>query len=225
MTRPLLVLRPEPGCSETLSAAREMGLEATAAPLFVIESVAWVLPDPLRFDALLAGSANVFRHGGPGLDALRHLPVFAVGESTAGAAIDAGFAVAATGRGGLQPLLDEINPPASLLRLAGEARVDLSPPAGIEVTERIVYRAVPRPIEAGAIDILHGDAVVLLHSAEAARAFSDECDRIGITRSKIAIAALAPRIAAACGDGWSRVRTTPETSDSALLALAADMCH
>ena len=45
-------------------------------------------------------SANAIRHGGAGLERLRSLPVHAVGEATAAAAREAGFAVAGIGEGG-----------------------------------------------------------------------------------------------------------------------------
>lgn len=63
MNLPLVVIRPEPGNTATCASARALGLEAIAAPLFEIEPVGWDVPDE-RFDAILAGSANVFRHAG-----------------------------------------------------------------------------------------------------------------------------------------------------------------
>lgn len=225
MSRPVLVLRPEPGCSETLAAAQERGLRPVAAPLFSIESVEWTVPDGREFDALLVGSANVFRLGGPALKTLRGLPVYAVGERTASAARAMGFTVAIAGAGGLQSVLDGMEYPARVLRLAGEARVDLASPTGIDVVEVAVYRAVPLRLEGKAVQVLGEGAVALLHSGEAARRFAIECDRLGIRRDKVAIAALAPRIAEAAGSGWSEVRTSSEVADSALLALAADMCQ
>ncbi|MCT2558931.1 uroporphyrinogen-III synthase [Tsuneonella sp. YG55] len=225
MSRPLVILRPEPGCSQTLAAARERGLEATGAPLFAIEPVAWNPPDADTADALLVGSANVFRHGGGALDAVRPLPVWAVGDVTAAAARDAGFSVERTGRGGLQSLLAGAASGMTLLRLAGEVHVDLAPPAGVALVERVVYRAVPLPLDAAAAGILRGGAVVLAHSAEAARHLASECDRLAIARDLVAVAALGARIAVAAGPGWRAVRVAPENTDSALLALAADMCH
>ena len=41
----VLVLRPEPGARTTLELARKMGLDAVAAPLFVIEPVDWKVPE------------------------------------------------------------------------------------------------------------------------------------------------------------------------------------
>ena len=119
--RPVLCLRPEPGLSATISHGAALGLEITGCPLSRIEPVQWDAPDPAAFDALLAGSANIFRHGGASLARLRDLPVLAVGATTATAAREAGFCVARTGRGGLQNLLDDLalepDSPKRFLRL------------------------------------------------------------------------------------------------------------
>lgn len=225
MIRKVLVLRPEPGCSETLAAARDLGLDPLAAPLFAIEAVPWTAPEQEDFDQLIAGSANAFRFGGAELDKLTDLPVVAVGERTAAAAREAGFTVAAIGQGGLQTLLDTFAMPTRLLRLSGEERIDLSLPMGVTMVERTVYCAAPLPLSDQAIEALATGAVALLHSGEAARRFAAECDRLSIARGKVSLAALAPRIATAAGSGWARIEVAPEVTDAALLAMAADMCH
>jgi uroporphyrinogen-III synthase len=46
-----------------------------------------------------------------------------------------------------------------------------------------------------------------------------------VPRNAIGLAALAPRIADAAGDGWRDVRSAAQPSEAALLALARDMCH
>lgn len=225
MSGTVVVLRPEPGCTATVAAARELGLDAVSSPLFEIRPVEWSPPHAAKFDAIIVGSANAFRHGGTGIAELTGLPVLAVGESTAAAARAAGFAVAATGQGGLQALIDTANGPARLLRLAGEARVALALPAGVTVMERVVYRAEPRVLTDSAVAALSDGAIALLHSGEAARLFADECVRLGMARGTISAAVLAPRIAEALGIGWRRVEVAREVSDGALLALAKDMCH
>ena len=96
MTR-VLVLRPEPGASATVDRARAMGLDAVATPLFEVEPLDWDVPEASGFDGVLLTSANALRHGGDGLQALRGLKAYAVGDATAQAAREAGFDVAATG--------------------------------------------------------------------------------------------------------------------------------
>lgn len=225
MSRPLVIVRPEPGCSETLAAAQALGLPAIAAPLFAIMPVRWEAPEAQDFDAILAGSANVFRHGGTGLAALRALPVHAVGSRTADAARAAGFAVASVGEGGLQPLVAGLAGPLRLLRLAGEARVELTPPLDVRVADRVVYRAEPLPLAPAAVTALDSGGAALLHSGEAARRFASDCDRLGLSRARIAIAALAPRIADAAGEGWRAVSVAQNPTDSALLAIAGELCQ
>jgi uroporphyrinogen-III synthase len=222
---PLAIIRPEPGCTASVSAARAMGLEAHGHPLFAVSPVAWELPDLAAFDGLLIGSANVLRHGGAHLAALRHLQVHAVGETTARAAEAAGFTVAATGAGGLQPVLDAVAPGTRLLRLAGAERIALTPPAGVTMAERVVYASAPLAMPAALAALFAVPAVVALHSAEAARHLAAECDRLGLARAALSLAVIGPRVSAAAGEGWARVALAGTASEAALLSCAADLCQ
>ncbi len=221
--RPLVVLRPEPGNAATTQAARALGLTVHAAPLFAMAPVAWAVPEPDDHAGLLAGSAALFRLGGVGLDALKGLPVHAVGAATAEAAQAAGFAVAETGEGGMEPLVARLSP-GRYLRLAGERNVPLMPPAGVEVDTRVVYAARALDLPEDLAVVVQG-AVVALHSGEAAGHFSAECARLGIARGAVALACLAPRIAEKAGAGWQVVEVAETRTDEALLALAAQMCQ
>lgn len=226
MTLPAFVIRPAPGSAATVAAGERLGLSIEACPLFAIEPMPWNAPAPEGIDALLLGSANAVRHAGAGLEAFRGKPAYAVGQATAAAAEAAGLRIAAVGRGGLQAVLDnDVRPPLRMLRLAGEEHVPLHPPLGVILETRPVYRSVPLPLPAAVAERLREDAVVLLHSAAAARHFAGECDRIGLARDAIRLAALGPRIAAAGGEGWGDVRSASVPSEPALLALARDMCH
>jgi uroporphyrinogen-III synthase len=222
---PVIVLRPEPGCSATVKAASALGLDARAAPLFAVEPRDWTLPNAGDFDALLVGSANTFRHGGPHLEALRSLPAYVVGEATAEAARAAGFAIARCGTGGLQPVLDVVPAGTRLLRLAGEERIELAAPQGVTMTEAVVYASRPRPLDPAILPELAGGALVLLHSAEAARHFASECARLGVDHSAVSLATIGPRVTAAAGEGWRAMKTAAQPSDAALLALARTMCQ
>jgi uroporphyrinogen-III synthase len=219
-----LALRPEPGLSATLEKARALGLAITGCALSAIRPVVWDCPDPAGFDGLLIGSANAFLHGGAHLARFTDRPVYAVGAATADAARAAGFTVAMTGSGGLQGVLDAVPPPARLLRIAGEEHVPLTAPAGVTFTEVIAYRSVTLPLDPAA-PLLAGGALVLLHSAATARHYAEECDRLGLARQAIALAALGPRIAAAAGTGWAAVHTAARPDETALLALARELCQ
>ena len=224
MTLRLIALRPEPGLSATLDKARAMGLAIDGVALSEIRAVDWDCPDPAQFDGLLIGSANAFLHGGPQLALLKGQPAYVVGAATADAARAAGFAVAMTGSGGLQGVLDAIAPPARLLRIAGEEHIPLTAPAGVRFTEVIAYRSVTLPLDPAAPLLAEGDALVLLHSAATARHFAQECERLALDRSNITLAALGPRIAAAAGDGWRAVHTAARPDEAALLAMARELC-
>jgi uroporphyrinogen-III synthase len=225
MTAPIVVIRPEPGCSATVKQGGEAGLAIEPWPLFEIRPLEWDPPPHEAIDGLLLGSANALRHAGPALDAFRGKPGYAVGGMTAAAAELAGLQVVAVGSGGLQSMLDTLRPPLTLLRLAGEENIALRPSPGIGIETRVVYRNVALPMPAGLADTLRHRALVLLHSAAAARHLGVECDRFGITRSAVAVAALSSRIAEAAGEGWRDCRAAGDPRDAALLALARDMCH
>jgi uroporphyrinogen-III synthase len=219
-----LALRPEPGLAATLEKARAMGLVITGLALSEIRAVTWDCPDPASIDGLLIGSANAILHGGPHLASLAAKPVFAVGEATAAAARSAGFTVAMTGSGGLQGVLDAVAAPCHLLRIAGEEHVPLTPPAGVTFAEVIAYRSLALPLDPAVPLLASGEALVLLHSAATARHFAAECDRLGIGRAAIALAALGPRIAAAAGEGWAAVHTAAHPDEGTLLQLVFDLC-
>ena len=222
---PLIVIRPQPGCAATLAAARGLGLDARAFPLFQIAPVPWEAPDPAGFDVILAGSANALRHGGVQLAALTALPVHAVGKATAAAARAAGFTVAATGSGGLQGVLSALPPGSRALRLAGAERIALAPPPGVTMAERTVYAAAARPLPADLAALLARPAAIALHSAEAARHFAGELDRLALPRAHLALVAIGPRVAAAAGSGWRSVLIADRPDDAALLAKARDLCQ
>lgn len=223
---PLVVIRPEPGCTATVTAARAAGLDVQGHPLFAVRPRSWQAPDPARFDAVLAGSANVFRQGGPGLAGLKRLPVYAVGETTGAAARAAGFTVAAVGSGGLQGVLDSVIPArARLLRLAGDERVPLHLPAGTTMEERVVYASEAQAMPPDLTELLRAPAIIAVHSAEAMRHLAAQCVQQGIRRAPLRIAALGQRIAQAAGDGWGEVAVAALPHDTALLALARQMCQ
>jgi uroporphyrinogen-III synthase len=194
------------------------------APLFVARALEWDAPDDC--DALLLGSAQALRHGGPRLASLTHLPVYAVGSASAAAARAMRFTVVATGEGDLQSLAARIDPAhCRLLRLAGQERTEFTPPPYASVIERAVYAIDPLPIGAQFAEALTRPAVIALHSPAAARYFAGELARLEIAQSTLAIAALSPAVATAAGDGWGHVAVAPEVTDGALLALAARLCH
>jgi len=226
LTLPIIAIRPEPGCAATVAAGREAGLMIESWPLFDMRPLPWEAPPSDTFDALLLGSANAVRQGGAAIADYRGKPAYAVGDATAEAAREIGLEVAAIGSGGLQGLLDsEPCVPPRLLRIAGAEHVPLTAPEGVTILTRVGYESAASPLPPALAGRLAGGALVLLHSAAAARHFAAECERLGIAREQVALAALGPRIADAAGPGWRAVRSAETPREPALLALASDMCH
>jgi uroporphyrinogen-III synthase len=126
----------------------------------------------------------------------------------------------------LQELLDSLaGESLRLLRLAGRERVPLHAPPGIAVETAIAYESMPLPLPPSLAQVLRDGALVLLHSAAAARHFAGECDRLAIHRRDMRLAALSPRVAEAAGGGWAALRSAAAPNQAALLALGREMCH
>lgn len=207
----LIIIRPEPGAAASVAKARALGLDAVAVPLFEVRPVAWVLPAGI-WAGVVVTSANAIRHGGAELEALKQLPVHAVGEVTAAAARAAGFEVATVAEGTAEDLQIRL-PDARLLHLAGRDHRAL---AGTEAV--IVYEA----IKSGEPDIgTFANNVVAVHSPNAGARLA----ALVQDRASIGIAAISANAAAACREGWHAVAVADTTSDDAVLALAARLCQ
>lgn len=194
------------------------GLEAVAVPLFRLEPVTWTVPPASNFDGLLVTSANAVRLAGAGLAALWSLLAYAVGEATAAALRDRGFAVAATGNGGIDRLLASVDPGLRLLHLCGEERRE---PVGAqqEITPLTVYRVVPMERPTG-MERLTG-AIALVHSPKAGERLAE----LVSDRTSTIVAAISPAAAGACGLGWRHVEAASQPTDGALLSLAERLCQ
>lgn len=128
MKKRVLVTRPEPGASETAARLEALGFDAVVLPL---TRIAPLEPDPLpdrnAFDAIAVTSVNALRHASPEmLEPLSGMPAFAVGDATAEAARQAGFATVFSASGtavDLTALIAAQMPAGScILHLAGRDR-------------------------------------------------------------------------------------------------------
>ncbi|ATE63790.1 uroporphyrinogen-III synthase [Rhizorhabdus dicambivorans] len=225
---PLLILRPEPGASMTAKRAFDEGWRPVVSPIFRIEPIAWGSPPAEDYEALFVTSANAVRQAGQAIGAYADMPAYAVGDATARALKAAGFADIRTGRGDAAVMLEAAaeNGVKTALHLAGEDYRDVGHEA-ITIDRRIVYRSA-------AIDLLGGKAVtalresgcvVLLHSGRAAEHFVRLLETVRIPRGRIRIAALAPAVLTAAGEGWRRSIAAHKPDDAALLAAAARLCQ
>jgi uroporphyrinogen-III synthase len=214
--RKLLLLRPEPGLSQSAERAATIGLDVLVRPLFRIEPVRWDAPDPRAYDALLLTSANAVHQAGPALNAFRALPVYAVGAATAEAAQRAHFGVAGIGSSDIVELLTRTPASLRLLHLAGEHRREVET---AHIIDRItVYRSAA--IDDPGLPCLDG-LVAAVHSPRAGTRLAE----LAPDRARTAIAAISKAAADACGPGWERVEVAEKPDDQSLLAVAAMLCH
>ncbi len=218
---PVIVLRPEPGGSATVAAARAMGLEVHHCPLFEITPLAWSAPPTDAFETLVLTSANAVRHAGADLASYVALPVQAVGDATAEAARGAGFDVAGI-HAGAQALFDSLGEARTrnVLWLCGEDRTAIEPGA-LNITALPVYaaRSIDPPTTFAAL--VSTPAIALVHSVRAGLRLAALID----TRAPVAIAAISDSAAEACGTGWARIAVAAEPTGEAVLELARRMCQ
>lgn len=210
----LLVLRPEPGASETAAKARAMGLDPVIAPLFEIRAVDPGPVDAADYQALLLTSANGARHAPPGLTGL---PCFAVGERTAAAARQAGFSDIRIGPsdGAAATAMIAESGLERVLHPCGRDHHPLAR-AGVSIEGRVVYAAEPLAGER-----FEGPAVAMIHSPRAGARFA----ALVRDRSTVALAAISIAAAESAGDGWAARAVAAEPRDQALLELAAKLCQ
>ncbi|HEX8669403.1 MAG TPA: uroporphyrinogen-III synthase [Allosphingosinicella sp.] len=219
----MLILRPEPGASETAARSRAMGLSPVVAPLFEIRPLPWQPPAAGGFDALLLTSANAARHGGPALQSYVQLPCYCVGEATAAAARGAGFADVRTGPADAAGAAGAMTSQGvrRALHLCGKEHVAVTH-ASLSIERRIVYEAVgTRELPGAAREALAAGAVALVHSARAGALLAS----LATDRAEAFVAAISAAAAAAAGGGWREVAVAEAPRDQPLLELAAVLCN
>ncbi|MEY9125450.1 uroporphyrinogen-III synthase [Bradyrhizobium yuanmingense] len=201
----ILVTRPHPDNAATADNLRTRGHAVLLAPALKLEPVAFQGESEVSYDAVLVTSANAIRAIAPQLPdlGLLELPLFAVGEHTAAAAREAGFAEVIVAGGDAASLREKVMQSArdkvlkknsTLLYLAG---VDLSRDLGGElgaegfhVVTQTSYRMAPvkhLPREVCEGFAAHGIEAVLHYSRRSARAFLDAARDEGVEISALAI--------------------------------------
>lgn len=212
----VLILRSEPGARATAFQVSQRGFEPVVVPLFDVVAVAWTPPTG-TFDAVAMTSANAARHGGVGLRALRHLPLYAVGEATVAAARAAGFADITVGTGDADDLARAIPRGVQLVHLCGTERRPLPIPG---VTEIAIYTTVPRAVDLAAITNTH---VALVHAASAGARLAELVPPS--RRAPLRLIAISARAAAACGAGWHTLDVARRPREDAMLELLGELCE
>ncbi|MEM1132441.1 MAG: uroporphyrinogen-III synthase [Pseudomonadota bacterium] len=220
-----MITRPEPGLTASCKAARELGLNPVAAPLFTVEPVDWDIGQD--FDSVLIGSANVLRHGGENLALLKEAPVYAVGKTTAEAARAAGLNVAFTGSDGLESCVDALvsDGYSKPLRLTGRTHTALKPRPGLSVQTIICYEAQNQLLCDEAERALKSPCVIMAYSAAAVETFEDEMARLGLTASPHILLTISQRAADSATAKWHSVHIAERPDDAAMLAQAQILCQ
>lgn len=172
--RRVWVTRTAPGASRTAARLTDLGLEPVVAPLLEVRLIPQGAPDLSAVAAVAFTSRNGVA-AFAALTSLRDRPVFAVGDATARAARDAGFAEVRSAAGDLDALARLIrtvwtDPEAVLLHPAArEPAGDLA--AAVCAAATVRGLAVYDVIDTGAAPPEAFDAV-LVHSPRAARALA-----------------------------------------------------
>jgi uroporphyrinogen-III synthase len=193
----LLLTRPEPDAERTAAALRERGHTVVVAPFMRIEVLTDAEIGAGPWAAILVTSANaalaIAAHRRK--KALERVPVFAVGERSAQAMREAGFADVSSAGGGVGDLAqlvgERIRPASSLLYLAGAERAgDLAAKLAsrrLAVQTAVVYRAVAiEDLPPAAADALAQDIEAVLHfSRRTAEAYVNAARVAGMLESAL----------------------------------------
>ncbi|MBI5263881.1 MAG: uroporphyrinogen-III synthase [Bradyrhizobium sp.] len=229
----ILVTRPHPDSETTAAGLRARGYEVLLAPVLKFEPVAFHDDDEMEYAAVIVTSASAVRAVAPQLkdSRLLSLTLFAVGERTASAAGDAGFAKVIVAGGDAAMLRDcvldsvrsrKLKKGSTLLYLAGaDLSRDLAAELGahgFNVVTQTTYRmapiaGLPRQVCEGFAN--HQIEAVLHYSTRSARAFLDATRAEGVEISALAIpqCCLSENIASALREAGAAQLTVAASPD------------
>ena len=219
--KPCIIVRPEPGNTATSAAARALGLNVVAAPLYVIEEVEFNIDLSISYDAILITSSNSIRASFTVLEQITHLPLLAVGAASAEAAHAAGFKTIIMGDADGQALGQKAVDLGfrHVLHLVGDPYKPVEV-AGLTCDVRTTYRATELPVPPELEAALQEPCVILAHSPRAARRLSE----LASAKNASSLIALSAQVARAAGEGWKHLLWPERPSADAMLALAAPLC-
>ncbi|MCA1456321.1 uroporphyrinogen-III synthase [Bradyrhizobium sp. BRP22] len=238
----VLVTRPQGDGEATADSLRSRGFEVLLAPMLRLEALPFQEEDDARYDAVIVTSANALRAAAPQLagHALLRLPLFAVGDHTAAAAREAGFAEVLSASGDATALSElvrarrkarKLKKAATLLYLAGaDLSRDLAGElgdAGFTVVTRTTYRMIPvTGLPRQVCDAFMAGRIeaVLHYSRRSARAFLDAVRAEGLEISALALAhcCISAGVAAVLREaGATKVITAVSPDENALFEALA----
>jgi uroporphyrinogen-III synthase len=228
----VVVTRPQADAERTAAAVGAKGHDVLVAPLMGVEAIeadlAGVWGGVIVTSANAPGALNVNAR-----EALSKLPVYAVGQRSADAARQAGFANVVSAGGDVRDLVQlvaerRVDAKARLLYLAGEDRAaDLIAELavhGIAAEMRVVYRVATAPFPPELIAALQaGDVDAVLHfSRRSTENYLAGAKAAGISEQALAVrhlclsAQVAEPLKAA---GAERVSVAKRPDEAALLEL------
>lgn len=228
----VLITRPEPAAARTAAAVIARGHEAWKVPLMRIEPLAADLAGHWAGVIITSANAPAAIAANSTRDALLGLPLYAVGQRSAEAARQAGFADVVSAGGGARDLLRLLSAHKSadrpLLYLAGENRAtDLVGElrrGGVAAEMRVVYRAVTAPYPDELVAALEsGDVQAVLHfSRRSADNYLNGAREAAIAEQALAVRhyCLSPEVAEPLQSaGAKRVAVAPNPDEAALIEL------
>ena len=233
MAMRVLVTRPQEDARPLADQLTARGAEPVLVPLLTIARIEDAEVDLDRVQALLFTSANGLR-AFAGSSEVRSLPVYAVGDATARAAGDAGFAAVASAGGDVDDLArlvaERLDPSTGALfhaagrDVAGDLAGLLSA-RGFDVRRAVLYRAVSAAtLPANLADDLRRGRLdgVLLFSPRSASSFVSLVSAAGLisTLTHVTLYALSQAVAEAAGQAsWAGIRVALRPEQGALLEL------
>jgi uroporphyrinogen-III synthase len=227
----IVVTRPRVDGERTATALQACGHEVLVAPLMRTEPIAANLGG--EWSGVIVTSANAANaiRDNSSCNALKKLPLFAVGRRSAEAARESGFKDVLSADGDVRDLLQLVRTRrpdrnAPLLYLAGEDRAadligELSA-CGIAAEMRVIYRAVCLPFPPALKDALEAGTIdaVMHFSRRAADSYVAGAKMAGVVAPALAVRhlCLSSQVAEALADA-SRVDIASRPDEAALIEL------
>jgi uroporphyrinogen-III synthase len=223
----IILTRPTEDAAPLADKLRKLRHVPIITPLLKIEARPNILVPPKHYQAICLTSANAIRVMGS-IDAIKNIPLYAVGQQSEQMAKDKGFSHVSAHGGDVIGLhrflishLKITNGPVLYLsgaETSGDMQGRLQS-SGFEVDRVITYDAV-RSSLAGFTNEIEGAEVVLLYSPRTAKLWASEIETLNLTHvaSRIKHICLSANVAANLPQSWPRaIAVTP--TESALLAL------
>jgi len=238
-SRPRCVLntRPLEDSAELNERLLQLGMTVVSEPLLQISFFNELAPGLKKFKALIFTSRNGARAFGR-VSAQRDIPVFAVGDSTARFAQEAGFQQVLSADGNVESLtalvartIEPLSGP--LLHVAGSVTAgNLSgelQPLGYEIVREVMYESrISEELSTRTTQMIRNGAIdcIALFSPRTARTFARLAEYSGILDCcrDMSVVCLSPAVAAAVnGIPWRQALIASEPKFEALMQLFGEL--